>query len=234
MKVEKTTLNLRLGTSTPLGVNQVTQTLHFLSIGLIPNTKPKARVVCSSSPTMLKGRGVAELHIGEDTLRRETNTIIEKYSGYVECWEDVSNMPLDVKLMRPARNSEMEFFRNMGVWPETLPKATVKARCGRVIQGRWVDTNKGDSTAPDYRARFVGEEFKTGIDPTLYAATPPLEALKLIMSQANGSRSNGILTMLSDVKRAYFNALARRELYVELPREDLGYIEGRCIVGRLR
>ena len=64
---------------------------------------------------MLRGIGVVDLysgfHVGEDTFRREMNTIIEKYSGYVECWGDVSNMPLDVKLMRAARDSEMELFR---------------------------------------------------------------------------------------------------------------------------
>ena len=80
----------------------------------------------------------------------------------------------------------------------------------------------------------MGKEFNTGIDPTIYAATPPLEALKLIMSQASGNRSDGIHVMLSDVKRAYFNALASRELYVELPRKDPWYIEGQCVVGRLR
>jgi hypothetical protein len=37
--------------------------------------------------------------------------------------------------------------------------------------------------------------------------------------------------MLSDVKRAYFNAKAQRELYVELPPEDVGFQEG--YVGRL-
>ena len=51
-------------------------------------------------------------------------------------------------------------------------KATLKARGGKVVQGRWVDTNTSDSTAPDYCSRFVGEEFNTGIDPTLYADSP--------------------------------------------------------------
>ena len=101
------------------------------------------------------------------------NTIIEKYSGYVECWDDVSNMPLNVKLIRAAPDLEMEFFKtHMEAWSETIPKATVKAVGGKVIQSRCVDANKGDSTAPDYRARFVGKEFITGIDPTLYAAHP--------------------------------------------------------------
>ena len=84
-----------------------------------------------------------------------------------------------------------------------------------MIQGRWVDSSNGDSAHPDYRARFVGKEFNTGVDPTLFAATPPLEALKLLLSHAAGDERVHI--MLSDFKRAYFNALAQREPYVDLP-----------------
>ena len=109
----------------------------------------------------------------------------------------------------------------MGVWAERLPKHVAKSRGGKIIKGRWVDTNKGDSTKPDYRARFVGKEFNTGIDPTLFAATPLLEALKLLMAHAASDEK--IHIMLSDVKRAYFHAVAKRELYVELPVEDAGY-----------
>ena len=54
------------------------------------------------------------------------------------------------------------------------------------------------------------------------------------MSQASGNRGNGIRMTLSDVKRAYLNALSRRELYAALLREDPGYIEGQCNVRRLR
>ena len=127
---------------------------------------------------------------------------------------------------------EMDFFERMGVLSERLPKAVAKARGGKIIQGRWVDTNKGDTAKPDYRARFVGKEFNTGVDASLYAATPPLEALKLLIAHAASRRDQGVHVMLSDVKRAYFHALAKRELYVELPVEDAGYQEG--YVGRLR
>ena len=54
------------------------------------------------------------------------------------------------------------------------------------------------------------------------------------MSQASGNRSSGIHIMLSDVKRVYLDALEKRELYVELLPDNPGYIEGQCIVGRLR
>ena len=67
----------------------------------------------------------------------------------------------------------------------------------------------------------------------MYAATPPLEALKLLIAHAASDQTNKKYhIMLSDVKRAYFHALARRDLYVELPEEDPNYKPG--WVGRLR
>ena len=50
------------------------------------------------------------------------NTIIEKYSGYDVCWDAVSNMPPDVKLMRAARDLEMEFFRLKGFSLRRFPR----------------------------------------------------------------------------------------------------------------
>ena len=120
----------------------------------------------------------------------------------------------------------------MGVWAERLPKLVLKSRGGKIIQGPWVDTNERDIARPDYWARFVGKEFNTRVDATLYAAKPPLEALKLLVGHAAGHIDRGAHIMLSDVKRAYFHALAKRELYVELPVEDAGYQEG--FVGSLR
>ena len=51
---------------------------------------------------------------------------------------------------------------------------------GNTIGTRWIDINKGDEESPDYRSRLVGKELNVGSDPALYAATPPLEALRLI------------------------------------------------------
>ena len=167
---------------------------------------------------------------GAQLLRQEMDSIVERHSGYVECWDDVTGAPMQEGLLRAARDLEMNFFERMGVWAERLPKQVAKSRGGKVIQGRWVDTNKGDSVKPDYRARFVAKEFNNGVDPALFAATPPLEALKLLLAYA-ASDSN-VHVMLSDVKRAYFNAFAQRDLYVELPKEDPKYQDG--WVGKLR
>ena len=74
----------------------------------------------------------------------------------------------------------------MGVWPERLPRHEAKPRGGEIIKGRWVDTSKGDALRPGYRARLFGKEFSTGVDPALFAATPPLEAFKFRISRAAG------------------------------------------------
>ena len=57
------------------------------------------------------------------------------------------------------------------------------------IAVRWIDVNKQDVTNPLYRYRLVGNEFKTYDDMSLYAATPPIEALRLILHIA--STNNG-------------------------------------------
>ena len=42
-----------------------------------------------------------------------------------------------------------------------------------------MDVNKGDVTNPNCRSRLVGCDLNIGKDDTLYAATPPLEALRV-------------------------------------------------------
>ena len=59
---------------------------------------------------------------------------------------------------------------------------------------------------------------------TLYAATPPLEALRLILSIAatNHQNESNYKIMTNDVSRAYFYAPVKegQYIYVQLPEED--------------
>ena len=59
---------------------------------------------------------------------------------------------------------------------------------------------------PNVRARWVAKEYKTHARPELYASTPPLEALKVVLSEiATGEREGKVLV---DVRRSYFYAPA--------------------------
>ncbi len=135
----------------------------------------------------------------------------------VKAWDDVTGKELNAEMVREARKLEMEFFRRMGVYRK-VRRSWVKQRGERVIGVRWIDINKGDNDNPDYRSRLVAKYFKTGDRPDLFAATPPLEALKMIISIA--ASNPGLQIMINDVKRAYFHAPVKRPVYVELPNED--------------
>ena len=92
-----------------------------------------------------------------------------------------------------------------------------------------MDINKGDTTRPNYRSRLVAKEFKGNDDrPEWFAATPPSESLKLMLSRMALDRQLKLL--YADVSRAYFYAAAAaRPVYVELPVEDRGPgDEGKC------
>ena len=89
----------------------------------------------------------------------------------------------------------------------------------KLIYVRWIDINKDDAAMENYRSRLVVREIKKDTRSDLFAATPPLEALKAIISMcASGNRGETI--MVNDVSRAYFSAPARRQVFVELCDED--------------
>ena len=66
------------------------------------------------------------------------------------------------------------------------------------------------------RSRIVASEFKCGDRPDSFAGSPPLEALKAIVSIA-ASHSPEFSLMHVDVSRAYFHAKAQRLVLVKLP-----------------
>ena len=67
----------------------------------------------------------------------------------------------------------------------------------------------------------------------LFAATPPLEAKKILFSLAvtegvgyRHKKVMGIKLDFIDIRRACFHSKARREIHIQLPRED--HTEGMC------
>ena len=143
--------------------------------------------------------------------------------------DDVTGQELDPKMMIAARRDEIAYFRDMGVY-EKVDIAEAWTETGKApIAVRWVDINKGDTANPLYRSRLVAKEFNTGVCPELYAATPPSECLRLMLSLAASGRHRGTGLMYADVSRAYFYAKAVRPVYVKLPAEDLeSGDENRC------
>ena len=148
--------------------------------------------------------------------------------------DDVSARVLDHELAVKARTLETDFFRKMRVYDKATRAAATRDGC-RVISTTWVDVNKGGpERAQNYRARLVGRELKLDSRLDFFAASPPLEAIRIICSLcANnqyGQQPHRIMTL--DVKRAYFYARSRRPVYIEIPIEDFEP-GGEHMVGRL-
>ncbi len=141
---------------------------------------------------------------------------------YRDCdfYDDVHGGELDKGLATAARRTEIKFFKTMGVYTKVRREAWM-----RVISTRWIDTNKGDSASPNYRARLVGRELNLCKRDDLFAATPPLESLRMILSicasrQDAQKAEDRFVVMRNDVRRAYFYAPTTRPIFITIPAED--------------
>ena len=132
----------------------------------------------------------------------------------------------------------------MGVW-QTVPLSQCWERAGRKpIRGRWADANKkgqvesrsgadgvtptrGDDICHNYRSRYGAQEVRQAYGGTNREghseAMPPIEALKLVISQAVTANNTGVINrklLFMDVSKAYLHAdVIDQELYVVLPKK---------------
>ena len=148
-------------------------------------------------------------------------------------WDDMSGEMLNPQGVKAARQEELEYARRYEVFDIVDVKRCWERTGKAPIKVRWVDVNKGDKLKPEYRSRLVAKEINTYKREDLFAATPPLEAKKLLFILAvtagvgwhYGKKKQMKLDFI-DVRRAYWCAKARREVYVDVPPE-MG-LTGKC------
>ena len=94
--------------------------------------------------------------------------------------------------------------------------------CKRV-KAKWVKTVKKSETGERFAcARLVAMEINHHKDMDNFVGTPPLEALRALVSEAAtvDDKEEKVID-IDDVSRAFFEAPAVRQVCVELPDEDL-------------
>ena len=85
----------------------------------------------------------------------------------------------------------------------------------------------------------MAKEFNNGQEEGLYASTPPLEALRWLLSHAatfdhKAKKQEEKVILIADVSRAFFEAPMHRNVAVELPAEALAKEEmNRDLIGAL-
>ena len=72
-----------------------------------------------------------------------------------KAWDAVTNVELNVKDVRAARDLEMQYFERLRVY-DRVDRSEIKHTGCKFICTRRVDVNKGDSTNVDFGSRLVG------------------------------------------------------------------------------
>ena len=88
----------------------------------------------------------------------------------------------------------------------------------------WIDNNRRRNNKPiiDPSQRLARINAHKGDD--LFAAIPPLEALKFLRSTTTIG-NNGEVIRIIDVSRAFFHTKITGDIYIQLPSEDKGFWE---------
>ena len=168
-----------------------------------------------------------ELEDAQEQLAHENETM-EKWTcvnGQLEQAMYRDNLTGDVlpmKLVEAARKEELEFMDDWHVW-DVVPTALCWQKTNKgPLGGRWVDTNKGDTKKPNIRCRYVAKDIAYQKDDSYFAAMPPLEVLRMLLSWAATGRKcgrGGKKIMVIDARKAHLHATPDREIFVELPPE---------------
>ena len=148
--------------------------------------------------------------------------------------DSLTKQQLPTDLVKIARRKELAYFESKEVW-RRVPIAEAWKTSGRPpVTVRWVDVNKGDDESPDIRSRLVARQIRYAGEDPMFAPTPPLEALRTVLSCAatdiegaatkcrDPNSKDRVQISLIDVSRAYFNAKCDpgNPTFVNLPVED--------------
>ena len=139
-----------------------------------------------------------------------------KWSAY----DDVKGKPLDPGLVRQARLKEIKILHERKMYEYASTSQAIQ-RCGRKpLRLKWVDTDKGGN---NIRSRLVCTEVRRPGMEAIFAPTPPLDSMRIIISKAaerRGRTGKNLTLQLIDVSRAHFYAPSVREVYIQLPQGD--------------
>ena len=103
----------------------------------------------------------------------------EKQEQDVICFDDITGKELPWHAVRTARELELKYLRDLGVYEKVDEKEAVEKYGVTPVDTKWVDTDKAFEGDPmQIRSRMCAREFKSDDRPDLYAGTPPLEAFE--------------------------------------------------------
>ena len=115
-----------------------------------------------------------------------------------EYYDEVVGRRLPPDLVRAARREEANFMLDRKTWDRVDRSEAWRRTRRQPLKTRWVDVHKGDEQALDIRRRLVAKEIAFRKGDYFFAATPPLEALQLPLSDLASRLGRGTRQRLHD------------------------------------
>ena len=120
---------------------------------------------------------------------------------FKDSYRDEYNEELPIGHVRRAMAEELEYFCDR-VWVGVPMDVAKNDPDGKIIGSCWVNCNKHDINDPGVRCRLVAQEVNLHADDSFYAATPPLEAKRMLFSNFSSRALNEkIQISFVDVKK---------------------------------
>ena len=80
--------------------------------------------------------------------------LLDEQHGWAQ--DDLTQMPLNPTEVSKARQEEMGFVADMGVWG-VIDRQEATKQGLNILRTRWIDINKGDDEKPNYRSRRIAK-----------------------------------------------------------------------------
>ena len=129
----------------------------------------------------------------EETTRNWADMTEEEHAEQKTFYDNLTGKAAKREKVIDARLDEIKTLQDIGVWEVVLVAECMKKTQKKPIRGRWVDVNKGDDQVEVYRSRYVAMELKHqyggALRDGLYAAMPPLEGMRLLLSYVASRQS---------------------------------------------
>ena len=128
---------------------------------------------------------------------------------------------MDPEELREAREEELSYIDKIAMYEEATLDECWRETGKSPIGTKWVDVLKDSDGRKFVRSRLVAKDFREKDDrrEELFAATPPLDTLKALLSLAH---RDGLKVLVLDVKKAHLNGVVKPEdgrHYVQAPDE---------------
>lgn len=163
--------------------------VHLLTAGCVEPQDAMPRSVAYA----LKEAKVVDIQVSPFPMKNGQKIQVDlKANTKPRYLDEYTREELPLKELQEAMRDELSYL-NENVWEGAPIDEALLVPNAVVVGTRWILSNKQDKEDPDVRARLVAQEVAHTQDESYFAATPPLEAKRALISTMVTERTrNGL------------------------------------------